>query len=361
MGQAAEAAVSTVSNEAELSDFLNAQSAEVSGELAYRAGLRALGDATRFDALSDATAIYALAACRAILTAGVMARMPRDTAVRSAAAEAAKGTAPVRAHHRTFLQDGQAASYAMVRVISALEAVYAQDAAAAAELASHAMAHDRYAYQDCDLDPAELPSTVIDMPAADPALRDQLTGGDVWAFWRAWHEQALKGSPLPWSLQRDIALLPKDAWEAGAAVIAARIGRIFARMELIARIDALEKRMEAHPETDDASDDDVAEDHASAGFGALRLIREPVADLLAQTQSPQPQPFLIQKATARLVTILAASNKWLGRAADGDIKDMVRMIGKGGGVATATWIDGQAPQIRAVVRAAEDWRQRLPA
>ena len=273
----------------------------------------------------------------------------------------AKGTGPVRAFHKQLVAKDAPAADAMVRVISAIEAATAEDEAQAADLAGHAMAHDTGCYADCGLAAAEMPSTPIILPPAPDGMRDQFAASDAWAFWRAWHEEALRGTPLPWELQAEIARLPQDVWDAGPSVVAARIARIFARIELVNRIIALEKRMEMQPALEGEGEDEVQDSHAAAGFAAVRLLREPIEDILNQTQSPNPQPFLIQRASTRLTTVLAASGKWLGRAAEGDIKDMVRMIGKGGGVATATWIDGQAPQIRAVIRAADDWRHRLPA
>lgn len=358
MGQVVALERMAVVNDTQLWDFLADQPAEVSGGLAYRAALRALADVSRFEALDEATSHYTLAACRAALTAGVLMHM-QDETLRGAAAQAAKGTEPVRQFHHKLVQTDAPAADAMVRVISAVEAVYASDPAAAADLAGHAMAHDTGCYADCNLAPAEMPSTPIILPPAPDGMRDQFAASEAWAFWRAWHEEALRGTPLPWNLQAEIARLPQDAWDAGPTVIAGRIARIFARIELVHRIELLEKRMSAPEDGEEA--EDGAELQAAAGFAALRLIREPIEDLLKQTESPKPQPFLIQKASTRLSTVLAASGKWLGRAAEGDIKDMVRMIGKGGGVSTATWIDQQAPHIRAVIRAAEDWRHRLPA
>ena len=361
MGQVVALERMLVVDDNQLWNFLAEQPTEVSGELAYRGALRALADVSRFEALNEATSRYTLAACRATLTAGALMHKP-DEDLHQAALQVAQGTQPLRQYHNELISRDAPAADAMVRVISAVEAASTKDKDEAADLAGHAMAHDSGCYADCNLAAAEIPSTPIVLPPAPEGMRDQMASSDAWAFWRAWHAEALRGTPLPWELQAEIARLPQDVWDAGPTVVAARIARIFARVELINRIEALEKRMGAQPVPEaDGEEAEVSDSHAAAGFAAVRLIREPVEDILGQTQSPNPQPFLIQKASTRLSTVLAASGKWLGRAADGDIKDMVKMIGKGGGVATATWIDEQAPHIRAVVRAADDWRHRLPA
>lgn len=359
MNQVAALVGMAVSNDEELWDYLSGLPAEMSHELAFRAALRALPEVAQHGALSEASAQYTLAACRAALTAGVLLRRPGDEALRQAAVQAAKASHGVRVFHNALVRHKAPAADAMVRVISALEAVYAGDAAAAADLAGHAMAHDVGCYDDCELEAEELATTPIELYAmASAGGHSQFASSEAWAFWRAWHEEALRGTPLPWNLQAEIARLPQDVWAAGPAVVAGRIGRIFARVELVTRIEALERHlsMEA-PEDEDAGNEPAA----AAGFAAVRLIREPMDELMAQAHSPKPQPYLIQKATARLSVVMAASGKWLGRSVEGDIKDMVRVIGKGGGVATATWIDAQAPFIRAMVRAADDWRYRLPS
>lgn len=363
MGQVLEVEPMSVSNDAELWDYLAGQPIEVTRLLAYRAALRALADVSRFEKLDEDTGSYVLAACRATLTAGVMIYQGGDR-LGDAATQAAKASGSVRAMHKKLSEEDALAADGMVRVISAIEAAVSQDASEVVDLAGHAMAHDYDCYEDCDLELAQLATSAIAVDPVPMGLRSQFAASDAWAFWRAWHEEALKGTPLPWALQAEIARLPQAAWEAGPAVISARITRIFARLDLKERIEQLERRMKAQDgsdEFDGEGDQEAADTQAAAGFAAMRLIHDPVQDLLKQMQSPKPQPFLIQKSTERLTLVLAASGKWLGRAAEGDIKDMVRMIGKGGGVATATWIDTHSAQIRAVITAAENWRHRLPS
>ncbi|MEM9318985.1 MAG: hypothetical protein AAGA70_08245 [Pseudomonadota bacterium] len=360
MGQTAEIVSLAVAGENQLWDFLDRQSADVTSALAHRAALRAVAEAVRFDQLNEDTARYALAAARAALISGVLIEFPEDEGLRAAAAEAAEGTLLVRRFHQKLCEAEAPAAEAMVRVISALEAVAATDRDTAAEMAGHAMLDDPTCYADCALSVDEMLVAPVELSEDETDLINQFAQNDTWAFWRAWHVAALKGTPLPWSVQAEIARLPQDAWDAGPAVVAARIGRVFARMELQTRIEALEKRMMSKTGPNGgAKEDDVG--RAPANFAAIRLIREPIDDLLTQARSPKPQAFLIQKATLRLTMILAASGKWLGRSAEGDIKEMVRVIGKSGGVATANWIDGQGHRIRAVIEAAEDWRHRIPA
>lgn len=47
-----------------------------------------------------------------------------------------------------------------------------------------------------------------------------------WSYWQRWYEGMLNGEPLPWDLQRDIALIDNEIWEAGPDAIAEEIARI---------------------------------------------------------------------------------------------------------------------------------------
>lgn len=49
------------------------------------------------------------------------------------------------------------------------------------------------------------------------------------AFWLRWYQAALDGKPLPWDLQRDIALIDEADWQAGPAGVAERIAEIEGR------------------------------------------------------------------------------------------------------------------------------------
>jgi hypothetical protein len=65
------------------------------------------------------------------------------------------------------------------------------------------------------------------------------------SFWRDWYEGFLKGKPLDWELQRRVALMPDEDWDAGPNVVATRIAEIRARFELEQRIVELEQARDA--------------------------------------------------------------------------------------------------------------------
>lgn len=61
--------------------------------------------------------------------------------------------------------------------------------------------------------------------------RAMQTAPEKWAFWLEWYEGFLRGIPLDWELQRRIALLPDEVWDAGPEVVAERIVAIWESFE----------------------------------------------------------------------------------------------------------------------------------
>lgn len=55
---------------------------------------------------------------------------------------------------------------------------------------------------------------------------DLLRTGGPWSFWEEWYDRAMMGNPLPWDLQRQVALIDDKIWKAGPAAVADEIERI---------------------------------------------------------------------------------------------------------------------------------------
>ncbi|MEL7106667.1 MAG: hypothetical protein AAGM21_12160 [Pseudomonadota bacterium] len=48
----------------------------------------------------------------------------------------------------------------------------------------------------------------------------------TWGFWQRWYEGMLNGKPLPWELQREVALIDNEVCEAGPEAVAEKIAEI---------------------------------------------------------------------------------------------------------------------------------------
>ncbi len=69
---------------------------------------------------------------------------------------------------------------------------------------------------------------------------------DKWGFWARWYEGMLNGTPLPWDLQEQVALIEDEDWEKGAAHVARLIRDIEAEFlaEKLPQAEAMEFDLE---------------------------------------------------------------------------------------------------------------------
>jgi hypothetical protein len=102
------------------------------------------------------------------------------------------------------------------------------------------------------LDPFTLPLWPSTPPewftSAEAAMRaywNQNTA--VWSFWQRWWDAATSGDPLPWDLQRDIALIDDAIWHAGPEAVAIKIEEIEEEHRLRRTFNG--ERIEQNPET----------------------------------------------------------------------------------------------------------------
>ena len=63
-------------------------------------------------------------------------------------------------------------------------------------------------------------------PNADVSTRGGGDEGIDWSFWVDWYEAALKGEPLNWDMQGEIALIDPDVWDGDVAVLMGAVNRI---------------------------------------------------------------------------------------------------------------------------------------
>ncbi|MEM9709333.1 MAG: hypothetical protein AAF871_11120 [Pseudomonadota bacterium] len=217
---------------------------------AMRAALRVFPLVTHLASRNEATHLarrnepgqrLVLFTCRAILTSGVVAVGPTPEFI--AAADSARNA-------NIAYADANAARAANIAAYTAGAADYGSARIAAlgantayvayAEAVSHAANTAEIETEtDLGISEAEILATPLWNGGKEPAElrdalgdeRDLLQSGPEWDFWRRWHRGALVGQPIPWDVQREVALIPNENWEKGAAHIAELIQGIEKKFE----------------------------------------------------------------------------------------------------------------------------------
>ncbi|MEM1432410.1 MAG: hypothetical protein AAGG09_23375 [Pseudomonadota bacterium] len=201
-----------------------------------------------------------------------------------------------------------------------------------------------------------------------PALEDLQTFWETapaaWSFWRRWYNGMLRGEPLPWDLQEQVALLPDEIWEAGPEAVAGRIAEIEARFEVKRRNEALEEelvrgvsqRLGIGGNNPPAAIDDLPPRVREETI----LILEPILDFKEQTDAPVADPGKIQRAISKLIGILAACGQWVGGKLDAAATEFAKKIGAWGAKGVIAVIAAHQLEIQTLIRAAADWLSKLP-
>lgn len=135
--------------------------------------------------------------------------------------------------------------------------------------------------------------------------KDRLKGNQDWDFWRRWYHGLLVGQPLDWELQRRVALIENDIWEAGPEAVADEISRIEA--ELAAEPLAQDTRF---PEFEPTFVDVLFRNRVVAGTQTLQLaqqIEDSIARFHAETGLNQlPEAFQPLERMPRTLTRIGA-------------------------------------------------------
>lgn len=229
---------------AEFENWLKEQPQETATLIAVRAALRVFPIVTHTYDPNNPKIQFALLTARAILTAGVAAKMPTpevraaaaDTLGTAFAAVGAAGAAVGAAIGAAVGAAADAARAARAAFAAARAAAGATDAAARAAGAGAGAVYAAAdaagaAYLDTEILVAALFKTPIWHDRGEPDwLRSRfppgeniLESGPEWVFWRDWYQGFADGEPLDWELQRRVALIPDEDWEKGPVHIAGLI------------------------------------------------------------------------------------------------------------------------------------------
>lgn len=231
-----------ITDRKQLEVWLTGKSRERAVALALRCAIRVAPQLTSvFDAdlSSERKEMLVLQCYRAMLVSGAATGAP-DAGLRPAARSAfrsAYGTYSAYAATAPFADAAYAASRSAYLAYSD-ENAFAVDAASTVDAAARNAGAGLWQAvdADCSRGDAAAPEALLAEPVWPDGWPDWFRSADSgaagwlndpeWMFWRRWYRGMRDGEPLPWALQRQIALIPQEDWEAGPVHMADLIARI---------------------------------------------------------------------------------------------------------------------------------------
>lgn len=163
--------------------------------------------------------------------------------------------------------------------------------------------------------------------------------GDLNSFWSRWWLAAESGTPLDWSLQRDVALIPDEVWQAGPKAVIAAIAEIEARFALKAEVVALRLQLQQYEATAILQASAVQRSHnqppelIEPEIAAGRQISVMIGALIEAEEElakPDPKPGLLTRIAEVLVQGAKAIALYCGSLADVALKKAAEEVGSTG-------------------------------
>lgn len=139
-----------------------------------------------------------------------------------------------------------------------------------------------------------------------------------WSFWRAWCQSFLDGEPLDWHLQRRVALIKDEIWEAGPEAVAKEIEKIRAKLDLEKRIEELEAELhratvDRHGIGGNMPPEPVEEAPIAQ---ELVVVWQPLEDIKNEIANDDPDPTRLQKTIDALLMALKKGFAWCLKKGD---------------------------------------------
>lgn len=185
----------------------------------------------------------------------------------------------------------------------------------------------------------------------------------TWGFWSRWYRGFVKGEPLDWALQREVALIPDEDWKKGPEHIARLIEEIEARFALKARIRELEDELSRASKDRfgiGGNDPPKAIEDAPSIAKEFTIIWAPLQDLKSEAEKAQPDRTIVRLVAERLRAALLACGSWSAKKLDGAATAAFVAAGTASGTAFAAWMAGHGDKVVRVIEAAEAWLATLP-
>lgn len=308
-----------VESEAELRSWLELQTPEMCILFSTRSAARVFPLVARSLGSNET---LALLTGRALLTSAVSARMPSPKTKTARVLALAAATAEAASNPKA--SDVVASDLVAGSIAYAANAAYSDfvDTAKTAEMAASAAGGflqlvegttfvEEHADRQLDI------QTLFNLPLwserdepnwlrmATKECNNFWESSAGWAFWRRWYHGLLVGQPLDWELQRRVALIENDIWEAGPEAVADEISRIEA--ELAAEPLAQDTRF---PEFEPTFVNVLFRNRVVAGTQTLQLaqqIEDSIARFHAETGLNQlPEAFQPLERMPRTLTRIGA-------------------------------------------------------
>ena len=167
----------------------------------------------------------------------------------------------------------------------------------------------------------------------------------IWSFWQRWYEGMLKGDPLPWELQRQVALIDNAIWDAGPEAVAEEIARIEARFEVLRRIEELEAERDAlkanrfgvggNQPPEPIEDPELAKQ--------VTIIWDATNTVKKEAEKDQPDKTIVESALGTMIAAL----KWIWERIESAADSAVALV-------MGIYI-GNPAAVERVVEAIKDW------
>lgn len=185
-------------------------------------------------------------------------------------------------------------------------------------------------------------------------LNRKLTGIG-WSFWSRWYERAMAGDPLPWDLQREVALIPDEIWQQGPEAVAERIAEIEARFEVKRAIADLRTKngRSASPSRYGIGGNSPPEE-----IETPEELRQPIVKIWTGVEQIEQEVFAdepdlakLERALAAIKAALASCIAWTGRKLDRAVDKTIDW-----GIPTGlVYVTTNTAKIESVIAAVEHW------
>lgn len=184
----------------------------------------------------------------------------------------------------------------------------------------------------------------------------ELSKGACFEFWVRWYDSMVRGAPMDWELQRRVALIPQEVWEAGADAVAGAIAEIEARFEV------------QNAAADLMADRDVGLVDSRLGIGgnsppeAIEVPAEVMAsqtiiwavvnEIAEEAEAEIPDKARLAATLDALKSALGVCLKWAGRKADLAVDTVIKV---GIPASGAAFIAANPAKVQALIQAVENW------